>query len=108
MLHLVKRYSRKHQLNQYLTSDILTCSLKFDGLADVPPATSAMLAGEQLVAVIDTFAGRLLPAMVHVITVPATGAEQDADCTTTTGPADASQKLLLSTNGAAHPAGLLS
>ena len=32
MLHLVKRYSRKHQLNQYLTSDILTCSLKFDGL----------------------------------------------------------------------------
>ena len=39
MLHLVKRYSRKHQLNQYLTSDILTCSLKFDGLPTLSAGT---------------------------------------------------------------------
>ena len=44
-----------------------------------------MLAGEQLVAVIDTFAGRLLPAMVHVIRDPTAGSEHDADCTVMTG-----------------------
>ena len=67
----------------------------------------AMLEGEQLVAVIDVSAGRLFPVTVQIITDPTTGAEQEADCTTAIGPADATHKLLFSTNGAAHPAGLL-
>ena len=49
----------------------------------VPLATMAMLEGEQLVAVIDTSAGRLLPVRVQVITEPTTGDVQFALCNRT-------------------------